>query len=166
MDTKTKYVKRDKQEKYINTMKHFGYEVVATSARGNKVSISLKREETIPNYHKVKKLEKLYNRLSRFPVSAIVIGIIGGLFILPAIFLDKHSWHLYFSIISAILAFISFFVLFVGITLLINSKKMIYEIFEQGDVFLGIKKVAPYPENVNIKSPYAFLIRSKINNTK
>lgn len=162
METKTKYVKEKHVEKFIEDMKHFGWELVATSQRGNKVAVNLKRSKELHNYGLVCKIEKQYRKIKRFPMSAIVLGFLGVLFFIPVIFLKKYDWHLFFAVISLVLAFLGLFILITGIALLIFNRQMVRDIFIEADVLTGAKKVTPLENNLLEPQEKSFLIKKEI----
>lgn len=162
METKTKYVKEKHVEQYIEDMKHFGWELLATSKRGNKVAVNLKRSKDLHNYSLVRKFEKQYRKIKSFPLSAIVLGLLGTLFFIPVIFLEKYDWYLFSAVISLVLAFLGLFILITGIVLLIFSPQMVRDIFVEADVLTGNKKITPLENNLLAPNEKSFMIKKEI----
>lgn len=165
MQIKTFKVRTKSVCRFIEKKAHFGWEMAANSIDRNGItSVSLKRDTSINNYNVLKKLEKQYRRITRFPlVSTIILLALATAFLIPYFFLKNvNYWYLIFVLPAVSLCFVALFNIIIYLMLQVRRKELVKILFEEADIKRGALKNAPYKGNVAKPKDDSFLIKKKI----
>lgn len=142
-----------KEAETIELYSHFGYRVMDARTIGTYVTINFDRAYAGEDAEFLAYMEKDYRTINnKVPVAAIVWYAIGlGLAIVYAMFQALTIW-LIFALITSIICFgIGTFFMVSFITISINRRKLINEIFKRCDRFQGL--LIDYPLTKNIEAP-------------
>ena len=153
METKSKRVKLSNLEKYVETQKAFGWELVSNDdlQPNHTVLVIMQRDgSTYENFGKVKSLEKQYNSIARpYPILTVVLAVIGLAFLVAYLFL-KSTLVFAIAFLYASLTFfcIAVFALIVFLLLLIKRNKLLVAIKKEASNKFGSNSDWPTQRNV------------------
>ena len=165
MQSKTWKVKYEKADELIDRRECFGWKFLSksTGGPGHKIAVAMNRDKTVPNYKKLRKLEKQYNKINRaFPLDVIIFGLLGIAFIIPFFF----DWNdiARISLLSTGISFlfIAVFLLIVFFLIKTKKKKLSKDILKEAAVISNKEKLMPLPENKVAGGEHSYKIRDMI----
>ena len=153
METKSKRVKLSNLEKYVETQKAFGWELVSNDdlQPNHTVLVIMQRDgSTYENFGKVKSLEKQFNSIARpYPILTVVLAVIGLAFLVAYLFL-KSALVFAIAFLYASLTFfcMAVFALIVFLLLLIKRNKLLVAIKKEASNKFGSNSDWPTQRNV------------------
>ena len=143
--------KSDKIENESENYCHFGFKVAKKqpSERDDNVSITLIRDKDMSYIKDLYRLEKIYKMTNnKLPLSAIIPGLLGIILLILYFAFPKVLFNFVFLIFSIIAFGVAFFFLIVYLSIILNKKKILEAIFEEGDRLSGVKKTEPLTINI------------------
>lgn len=161
MESKTWYTSSQNIEKGIEIRSHFGWVELAKTT----TSFTMKRERS-ENYFRLKKLEKQYDSLTKkAPFVGIVFASLGAVLALLGFFaITSENVKWIFILVGLVLGILGITFIAAFLMTLPYRKKMIKEIFEEGDQLQGKRKTLPLYVNIRKADENSNHIREAITN--
>ena len=165
MQGKTWKVKYEKADELISRRECFGWNFMSksTGGPGHKIAVAMNRDKTVPNYKKLRKLEKQYNKINRsFPLDALIFALMGIAFIIPWLFKFNDIARISLLSTGISLVFIAVFLLIVFFLIKPKKKKLSKDILKEAAVISNKEKLMPLPENKVAGGEHSYKIRDMI----
>lgn len=142
----------------------FGYIYNGESIEGTNVKMVFTLDKKMPNYKRIRKIEKDYYKLDKkVPIAAILLLFIGVASLISYIITYKLFSLSYLLLIAAVL-FISFGLisLFTFFYLMFKSSKLKEELIKQSRLLVGNTLSIPLPNNIKNEIECTYEIRNSI----
>ena len=154
----------DKKETFRYEKESFGYIYNGETIEGSNVTMVFTIDEKMPNYKRIRKIEKDYNRINKkLPLATIIILTIGILsfigYVCTYSLFDLSFILLIVAILFICLGLISLFTYFY---ILVKSDKLKSNLLEQARIIIGNTFIVPLPNNVKEENDSTFEIRKAI----
>jgi len=158
MDKKRLLVKSCDVDQYIARYMRFGWKVEDKVENGDKTTLYLLRDEHIPNYKNVKKMEKQYWQLQqKFPFGLVFWVVLGTVCLVLRLTIEfPYNDLLWFGMALCYCLAVYHLILFIIISH--YRRKLLDALKDYSQTTLGLKPDLPYEVNIEAPTEYTGLI--------
>lgn len=138
----------------------FGYKLESKSMTPHSVRLSFFRDNRIPNIKQIKKLEKQYKRVGRFPFSMIVFAVLGAGCLISGFLLLYLMWTI--ALIVFGFMFLTWFGYCLFTYILIRPKRYTLrrELLLTAKELSGVSVLYPIPGSIASKGEYTYALKN------
>ena len=168
METKSKRIKLSKADEWVELHEIFGWELSSQDdlRPDNTIIITLERDkERVPNYRKVRKLERQYYHVYRpIPVATLVLLVIGFSLLVSYLFLKKSFVYAVSFLYGALTFFcMAVFALIIYLIILWKRGKILSYLKKEATYSSGADKDIPTQNNIVPEEEGTWALYESIN---